>query len=91
MVNDVGSAARAPERSPHRRFKRRELAQADGTVLGLNADGSIELRAVDRTVVRTWSPDDPEWSLHAFRFGIRAQARTVAPRGPDTGSARPGS
>jgi hypothetical protein len=90
VVNDVDPALRAPGRAS-RRFKRREIAQADGTLLVMNADGSIELRAVDGTVARTWSPDDPEWSLHAFRFGIRTQARTVAPRGPDTGSDSPGS
>ena len=90
MVNEAGAAPQARERTPRRRFKRRELVQADGTALVLNPDGSIELRAADRTVSQTWHPDDPEWGRHAFRFGIRDQARTVAPRGPDTGSARPG-
>lgn len=91
METDAGSALQARERPSQRRFKRREIVQADGTALVLNTDGSIELRAADRTVAQTWSPEDPEWSLHAFRFGIRAQPRTIAPRRPGTGSDRPGS
>jgi hypothetical protein len=73
-----------------RRHKRREIAQPDGTTLVLNRDGSIDLLAADRSVTQSWSTDDPEWAMHAFRFGIRAQERTIAPRGPDTGSDRPG-
>ncbi len=89
-MNDAGSESRTETNVSRRRFKRRELVQADGTTMVLQADGTIELRAVDGTVARSWSPDDPEWGLHAFRFGIRTQARTIAPRGPDTGSAKPG-
>jgi hypothetical protein len=91
VVKDAGAGAQAPDRSLGRRFRRRELVQGDGTALVLNADGSIELRAVDRTVVRTWRPDDAEWGAHAFRFGIRAQEPTVPPRRPVAGSDRPGS
>jgi hypothetical protein len=89
-VNDVGSDPQPSARAPRRRYKRREIAQADGGRLLLNADGSIEARAADGTVTQSWRPEDPEWGLHAFRFGIHAQERTVAPRGPDTGSAKPG-
>jgi hypothetical protein len=91
MTDDVRSDARASSRSSGRRHRRREVGQADGTTLVLNRDGSIDLLAADRSVQRSWSTVDPEWVTHAFRFGIRPQERTVAPRGPDTGSARPGS
>ncbi|HSW41976.1 MAG TPA: hypothetical protein VLM76_05670 [Patescibacteria group bacterium] len=74
-----------------RHYKRRELATADGGGLVLRTDGTIDLLAADRATVQSWNPEDPEWGAHAFRFGIRVQKRTVAPRGPDTGSAKPGS
>ena len=77
-------------RPPTRHYKRRELATADGGALVLRTDGTIDLLAADRTVVQSWDPEDPEWGGHAFRFGIRVQERTVAPRGPDTGSDKPG-
>jgi hypothetical protein len=79
-----------PTRPPTRHYKRRELATADGGRLVLHADGTIDLLAADRTVARTWKPDEDDWGAHAFRFGIRVQQRTIAPRGPDTGSAKPG-
>ena len=90
-MSDADGGPQAPDRVPGRRFRRRELVQGDGTMLVLNADGSIELRAVDRSVARTWRPDDPEWGATAFRFGIRAQEPTVSPRRPVAGSDRPGS
>jgi hypothetical protein len=85
----------APERNPLtrpslRHYKRRELATADGGVLVLRTDGTIDLLAADRTITHSWGPEDAEWGTYAFRFGIRVQARTMAPRGPDTGSAKPG-
>jgi hypothetical protein len=77
-------------RPPTRHYKRRELATADGGRLVLRTDGTIDLLASDHTVVQSWDPGDPEWGAHAFRFGIRVQERTVAPRGPDIGSDKPG-
>jgi hypothetical protein len=91
VVNHAGAGPQVPDRAPGRRFRRRELVQGDGTTLVLRADGTIELRAADRTVVRTWRPADPEWGAPAFRFGIRAQEPTVPPRRPVAGSDRPGS
>ena len=63
----------------------------DEVALVLRTDGTIDILAPDRTVVQSWKPGDPEWGGHAFRFGIRVQERTVAPRGPDTGSDKPGA
>jgi hypothetical protein len=77
-------------RPPTRHYKRRELATADGGTIVLRTDGTIDLLAADLTVVQSWNPEDPEWGAHAFRFGIRVQERTIAPRGPDTGSDKPG-
>lgn len=90
MAEGVGPDRSAMTRPPTRHYKRRELATADGGGLLLRTDGTIDLLAADRTVVQSWNPEDPEWGAHAFRFGIRVQERTVAPRGPDTGSAKPG-
>jgi hypothetical protein len=92
--NDVADGS-GPDRDamskpPTRHYKRRELATADGGALVLRTDGTIDLLAADRTVVQSWNPGDPEWGGHAFRFGIRVQERTVAPRVPDTGSDKPG-
>lgn len=91
VAQGVGSNRNALTRPPTRHYKRRELATADGGTLVLRTDGTIDLLAADRTVQRSWGPEDAEWGAHAFRFGIRAQERTIAPRGPDTGSAKPGS
>jgi hypothetical protein len=88
--HDTGPATPAPGHPPRRRYRRRELTRPDGTTLVLNGDGSIDLRATDGTIVQSWKPDDAGWDTQAFRFGIRAQERTIAPRGPDTGSDRPG-
>jgi hypothetical protein len=90
VAEGVGPDRTAMTRPPTRHYKRRELATADGGALVLRTDGTIELLAADRTVVQSWDPEDPEWGGHAFRFGIRVQERTVAPRGPDTGSDKPG-
>jgi hypothetical protein len=86
-----GTDSTAMTKPPARHYKRRELATADGGALVLRTDGTIDILATDRTVVQSWKPGDPEWGGHAFRFGIRVQERTVAPRGPDTGSDKPGS
>ncbi len=92
MAAGGGSDSDSPAPAPasRRRRRRREIAHADGTLLVLNRDGSIDLLAADRSVRQSWSTEDPEWAAQAFRFGIRVQERTIAPRGPDTGSAKPG-
>jgi len=90
VAQGIGPERTAPKRPLSRHYRRRELATADGGTLALRSDGTIELLAADRTVVQSWKPEDAEWGAHAFRFGIRVQERTIAPRGPDTGSAKPG-
>ena len=90
MAQGVGPDRDSLPRPPSRHYKRREMAMPDGGTLVLRTDGTIDLLAADHTVVQSWAPDDAEWSAHAFRFGIRVQERTIAPRGPDTGSAKPG-
>jgi hypothetical protein len=90
VAEGVGPDRTAIARPPTRHYKRRELATVDGGALVLRTDGTIDLLAADHTVVQSWNPEDPEWGRHAFRFGIRVQERTVAPRGPDTGSDKPG-
>jgi hypothetical protein len=80
----------AMTRQTTRHYKRRELATAEGGTIVLRTDGTIDLLAADLTIVQSWNPADPEWGAHAFRFGIRVQERTIAPRGPDTGSDKPG-
>jgi hypothetical protein len=91
VAEGSGTDRDAMTRPPTRHYKRRELVTADGGALVLRTDGTIDILAADRTVVQSWKPGDPEWGGHAFRFGIRVQERTVAPRGPDTGSDKPGA
>ncbi len=91
MAEEAGADRAASPQPPRRHFKRRELAAPDGGRLALRADGTIELLAADGTVAQSWGPDDPDWGTHAFRFGIRTQERTVAPRRPGIGSDKPGS
>lgn len=81
--------ARAGGLSPDvrsRRFRRRELQLADRGTLVLDVDGSIHQLDDRGTAIRTWGPNDPEWPNEAIRFGLHAQAPTVAPHGrvPDT-------
>lgn len=90
VAEGIGPDRTAPTRPSLRHYKRRELATADGGRLVLRTDGTIDLQSVDGTVAQSWGPEDAEWGTYAFRFGIRVQRRTMAPRGPDTGSAKPG-
>ena len=90
VADGTGPGREALTRPPVRHYKRRELATADGGRLVLRTDGTIELLAADGTVTQSWGPEEAEWGTYAFRFGIRLQARTMAPRGPDTASAKPG-
>jgi hypothetical protein len=72
-------AAAAPYRG--RRYRRHELALADGEHLVLRTDGVIEHRGADGATTRSWTPDDPEWPGQAIRFGIRPDPTTVKPEG----------
>ena len=90
VADGTGPGREALTPSPVRHYKRPELAIPDGGRLVLRTDGTIELLAADGTVTQSWGPEEAEWGTYAFRFGIRLQARTMAPRGPDTASAKPG-
>jgi len=66
---------------PGRRFKRHELALADGGRLVLDIDGSIEHVDENGRPTHSWTPDDPNWPDQAIRFGLHPQAPTVTPPG----------
>lgn len=61
--------------------RRRELSLPGGGRLVLSPDGTLTRLDGTGAVEHTWTPDDPEWPQLAIRFGLRAQARTVAPPG----------
>ena len=74
--------AREPVPVTHvRRYRRREVALADGARLVLAADGTLTRFDAEGTPEHTWAPDDPEWPRLAIRFGLRSQPRTVTPAG----------
>jgi hypothetical protein len=73
-----------PARGPadrRRRYRRHELALADGGRLVLRGDGTIELRGADGVATQAWAPDDGGWPDQAIRFGLRPETRTVRPDG----------
>jgi hypothetical protein len=56
-----------------RPFRHHEIPFGDGKLI-LDRDGSIRTMATDGSVTASWQPDDPEWSRHAIRFGLRPSA-----------------
>ena len=80
-VTDAGAAASAvptPATVPRTAagghpFRRHEIPFGDGKLI-LDHDGSIRTVAADGSVTATWQADDPEWSRHAIRFGLRPSA-----------------
>ena len=84
VANEADAPAPVPA-SPPRRFRHREIDQADGTRLVLGADGRIVHLDAEGATTGSWAPDDPDWPRLALRFGLRPQRGTVAPHGPDTG------
>ncbi len=69
-----------PSSLAHRhRYKRHEIALAEGGKLVMDSDGSIVRLDGSGKAAQTWQPDDPEWERHALRFGVRPVNRTVAP------------
>jgi len=86
MTDEAADAIPPPVRTPttapqRHRYKRHEVALANGGRLVLDVDGTIEHVDGEGTVARAWSPDDPEWPDQAIRFGLHPQAPTVAPQG----------
>ncbi|MGA2512333.1 MAG: hypothetical protein ABSG37_01770 [Candidatus Limnocylindrales bacterium] len=72
-----------------RRFKRRQVKLAEGGVLALRADGSIEQTDAAGEITGTWATGDPGWARHAIRFGLHPQPETVAPHGRREPDPRP--
>jgi hypothetical protein len=72
-----------------RHFKHREIELAEGGKLLLNGDGSISQVDAAGETVGKWATGDAEWSSHAIRFGLQAQADTVAPHGRRVAEPRP--
>jgi hypothetical protein len=62
---------------------------ADGEVLVLGSDGTIERRDAAGATLERWTADDPAWEAHAIRFGVRGSPTTVVPRGRDVPGSRP--
>ena len=54
-------------------FRHHEIPLGDGKLV-LDREGSIRNVAADGSVTATWQPDDPDWSRHAIRFGLRPSA-----------------
>jgi len=71
------------------RYRYRRIALANGETLALRSDGTIERRDPAGVTVERWAEDDPGWAAPALRFGIRASAETVVPRGRDVPGTKP--
>jgi hypothetical protein len=85
MTSDEIGAAHAPRR----KFKPRRASLENGETLVLNGDGSIEHRDRDGLSKRRWTPDDPEWSRQAIRFGLHESPSTATPSGRNVPASKP--
>ena len=61
------------------RFRRRTLALAEGGMLVLNGDGSIDQIDAAGAIGHSWNAADPEWPRMALRFGLHPEGETTAP------------
>ena len=88
---DVAVNSPAPRSSAAhgRRYKRREVALAEGGKLVLHGDGSISRVDAAGETTATWATDDPDWARHGIRFGLHPEALTVAPHGRQAADPRP--
>ncbi len=75
---------------PDHRYRARRIQLAEGAILELHGNGTIEHHDPAGEVVEAWRPDDPDWPRHALRFGLRAAPPTVKPSGRDAPTTRPG-
>ena len=73
----------------NRRFRRRQIALADGGKLVLAGNGSITMTDAAGETTGTWSVGDPDWAGHAIRFGLQPQPITVPPQGRRESAPRP--
>jgi hypothetical protein len=74
----------APGGAPKRRYPQRSATLPTGETLVLRPTGSIDVLDPAGAVTRTCEPQDPEWALHAIRFGLRPTPATVRPDGRNT-------
>ena len=84
MGEDTQTSARRARPSTAtgpRRYRGHELVLPDGGRLRLHADGTIERRDADGSVLSSSRPNEPEWARQAIRFGLRPEPVTVAPQG----------
>lgn len=79
----------APGGSPAARFRPRRLPAANGELLVLRGDGTIERRDAAGATLERWAVDDPGWADHAIRFGLHASPTTVAPSGRGVPGSKP--
>ena len=71
---DAGVTGRAlGDHGRGRRYRRHELALADGGRLRIGVDGTIERIDADGSTARSWPVGDPDWPNQAIRFGLRPQ------------------
>jgi hypothetical protein len=75
--------------APRRKFKPRRASLENGETLVLNGDGSIEHRDRDGLPNRRWTPDDPDWSRQAIRFGLYESPSTARPSGRNVPASKP--
>jgi hypothetical protein len=83
MGANTKTAARRTRKSTGngaRRYRAHELRLADGGLLRLHADGTIERRAGDGSTVSSSQPGTPEWAALSIRFGLQPEPITVAPQ-----------
>lgn len=79
----------APAHGQAARFRPRRLEIANGELLVMGGDGTIEHRDAAGAILETWAPDDAAWPAHAIRFGVRPSPTTVVPRGRDVPGSKP--
>jgi hypothetical protein len=90
MTDEASGPTRARTSAARgRRFKPQALELADGGRLVLRADGTIEHLDAQGAAIESWAPHQPGWADEAIRFGVHAQAPTVAPHGPVQGTKPP--
>jgi hypothetical protein len=73
--------AATPRTGPDSRFRPRRLQNANGELLVLAGNGTLERRDANGVMLQRWSPEDAGWADQAIRLGLHASPTTVAPSG----------
>jgi hypothetical protein len=63
------------------RFRPRRLQSANGELLVLAGNGTLERRDANGVTIQRWAPDDAGWADQAIRLGLHQSPTTVAPSG----------